>query len=552
MKKAIIMLMPVFIYSLTTGVSFGKIEEGSGEGSQGKFRSIKIINKNQQSKGIKVTNLKVIVRPTKYTGKCPHKFTFYGRITAVGSGLVKYKWIRSDHALTPVKNLFFRSSGTKTVTTTWTIGAAGKTYKNYWQAIKIISPVYKTSNKAKFSLKCSAPTGSLPPGSGIGTRDDRSIHRLITDGIKIQKPRGGETYLTNGMIPLRWNTINQDCAGKVSVYAIKIPGRTEIPIVKNLQSNKGINHFRWDIPERGLSSGSYKIKIKSKYCLAMSKAITLSANYPEFGIKSVTVNHRNGGPIRGILNYGNRGKPLPVDIKLGLTWNKCLPIGNISCKNSLYIKFGGKDIPFPNNIVPMNPTKFRNGVFNKKIQVSLPGGFRPGTTQTLRCELRPSASGCDGSPANNTILKSFTIGDADCMKLQMGLIKPSPDLTAHRVLGPVVSRKRPGTVGSKYRITYKVFIKYIPSERMPNCHLKDVTFRIAIYLKNENRVIRRRVGVVKDFTPGFYTQEFTQHVDDDLKNKHVYIILEVDPWKKITEEDETNNTYKSRELLVKE
>ena len=98
----------------------------------------------------KVVKVTASVTPTSWTGKCPKRFEFVGKITVDKSGVVKYKWIRSDGAIAPVKTLRFRTPGTQKVTTYWQLSSPGKK----WEAIQILAPNKMTSNKAVFTLRC--------------------------------------------------------------------------------------------------------------------------------------------------------------------------------------------------------------------------------------------------------------------------------------------------------------------------------------------------------------------------------------------------------------
>jgi len=42
----------------------------------------------------------------------------------------------------------------QTVTTSWNLGSAGKTFENYWVRIHVLSPTDVTSNNATFTLRC--------------------------------------------------------------------------------------------------------------------------------------------------------------------------------------------------------------------------------------------------------------------------------------------------------------------------------------------------------------------------------------------------------------
>jgi len=92
--------------------------------------------------------------PVAYNGACPGVITFTGKIKSTAPATVRYRWIRSDGAIAPIKSITFTAAGTKTVTTTWTLGGASLPAYSGWEAVKILVPVTLTSNKAAFTLKC--------------------------------------------------------------------------------------------------------------------------------------------------------------------------------------------------------------------------------------------------------------------------------------------------------------------------------------------------------------------------------------------------------------
>ena len=98
----------------------------------------------------KVIAVQTSVTPQEYSGVCPKRFEFVGSISANGPCVVKYKWIRSDNAISPVESIVFRRRGIKRVTSYWELGAAGK----HWKAIEILTPNPMISNKAIFKLEC--------------------------------------------------------------------------------------------------------------------------------------------------------------------------------------------------------------------------------------------------------------------------------------------------------------------------------------------------------------------------------------------------------------
>lgn len=101
--------------------------------------------------------------PVTYTGRCPAKITFKGRISASERGQVQYKFIRSDGANAPVRTINFTKAGSKPVSTTWTLGGAGLPSYSGWEAIQIVYPYSVQSNKAHFKVSCQSPTPRKQP-----------------------------------------------------------------------------------------------------------------------------------------------------------------------------------------------------------------------------------------------------------------------------------------------------------------------------------------------------------------------------------------------------
>jgi len=102
----------------------------------------------------KVTGASLSVSEREYTGFCPHRFTFTGRITTNRGGTVRYRWLRSDGSTGAETALVFTTAGTKTVSTYWQLGGTMGTYHDRWMQIEIVAPNSRTSNKAVFDLKC--------------------------------------------------------------------------------------------------------------------------------------------------------------------------------------------------------------------------------------------------------------------------------------------------------------------------------------------------------------------------------------------------------------
>ncbi|MDQ1355061.1 MAG: hypothetical protein QG657_5370 [Acidobacteriota bacterium] len=97
-----------------------------------------------------VVHLSIMVTPTEYSGVCPIRFQFEGKITTDSAGEVTYRWVRSDGAASTVKYLYFSEPGTQMVYSYWVLGPSGE----FWKAIEILSPNSMLSDKAVFKLEC--------------------------------------------------------------------------------------------------------------------------------------------------------------------------------------------------------------------------------------------------------------------------------------------------------------------------------------------------------------------------------------------------------------
>jgi len=105
--------------------------------------------------GFRIVEVFLRADPFNYSGPCPVKITFSGRISvAGGGGDVTYKFLRSDGASAPVQTLHFDESGSKDISTTWTLGASGRSFEG-WQVIETFDPQGREWDPAAFQIHCS-------------------------------------------------------------------------------------------------------------------------------------------------------------------------------------------------------------------------------------------------------------------------------------------------------------------------------------------------------------------------------------------------------------
>ena len=103
--------------------------------------------------GLQVTEAFLQADPPDYSGSCPVRITFSGRISVEGSGTVSYQFLRSDGASAPIQTVTFDGPGSQDLSDTWDLGGAGQAYSG-WESIQIIDPQSLTSNQAAFSIQC--------------------------------------------------------------------------------------------------------------------------------------------------------------------------------------------------------------------------------------------------------------------------------------------------------------------------------------------------------------------------------------------------------------
>jgi len=98
-----------------------------------------------------VTSVQTTVDPG--SGDCPREVKFSAKITVSKAGTVTYYWIRSDGAQSSQQSIEFDAAGTKTITTTWTLGASGEEVEG-WEQVYIDNPNHQSFNQASFAFSC--------------------------------------------------------------------------------------------------------------------------------------------------------------------------------------------------------------------------------------------------------------------------------------------------------------------------------------------------------------------------------------------------------------
>jgi hypothetical protein len=100
-----------------------------------------------------VTGVTASADPPSFTGPCPHKVTYSGKITTNGPGDVTYNW-KHDSGDGGPKTLHFDRAGSKSVANSEMNYAHPG---DHWAILHVSQPNVKDSNQAKFTLTCGKP-----------------------------------------------------------------------------------------------------------------------------------------------------------------------------------------------------------------------------------------------------------------------------------------------------------------------------------------------------------------------------------------------------------
>ncbi len=189
--------------TVTTSWTLGE----SGNSYEGYWQQLKVTTPNEllsnkaefdlhcADEVINISATAMVIGENEFTGECPKKFDFDAEIEVDAPTTITYTWLRSDGATAPEETLEFESAGTKTVSTSWTLGGSGSSYEGFWQQLKVLTPTEVLSNKAEFDLYCIeentielvSADPSSPATLFIGDRVDFSFNYTTgeADGVRI-------------------------------------------------------------------------------------------------------------------------------------------------------------------------------------------------------------------------------------------------------------------------------------------------------------------------------------------------------------------------------
>jgi hypothetical protein len=102
----------------------------------------------------RVVEVSLVSDPADYVGPCPTIFRFHGTIRVEGHGRVTYRFQRSDHPTTPIKEVDVDSASVARVETEWHLGRQSESPFEGWQTLEILRPRSLTSERATFRMTC--------------------------------------------------------------------------------------------------------------------------------------------------------------------------------------------------------------------------------------------------------------------------------------------------------------------------------------------------------------------------------------------------------------
>jgi hypothetical protein len=157
--------------------------------------------------------------PVDYSGPCPVTITFKADLLPPPlPSPIKYRFVRSDGALSPVEELKFFLPQKKTVTYTWTLG------RNYtgWVQLKIIAPGNVVSNKAHFTVRCQAgESGTSGTESAAGQNLPKRIFLDFVDAYLVYSPSPESLQIATENMVLSYGGGWEKCQLKPYLYHLR-------------------------------------------------------------------------------------------------------------------------------------------------------------------------------------------------------------------------------------------------------------------------------------------------------------------------------------------
>ena len=134
---------------------------------------------------------------TKITSQnCPDELGFEGIIQTNGPGKLSYRWVGSDGSKSDPETLEVSEKGKHRVDFVRNFGEPGKTHKNQWQQLEVLSPKEMYSNRAEFNLICESPvfSGVNLDFRNLGATRIINEQHFSQEGIKYVRTKPQGTY----------------------------------------------------------------------------------------------------------------------------------------------------------------------------------------------------------------------------------------------------------------------------------------------------------------------------------------------------------------------
>jgi hypothetical protein len=182
-----------------------------------------------------VTGVSLTVDPAVHVGPCDPsgvRFSFTGKIRTDGPTRVQYRFLRSDGAISPVREFEARRAGSYGVTSTWTLGGRVAPDER-WQLLEVLYPNAIASERAVFRLDCGVPAaeswttfyryedGDGPGECRLSGSGEDAGHLEPGEIIQVEIRQSGYAFRGEGVL----YEMNEAREGRIVFYVVAPSGR---------------------------------------------------------------------------------------------------------------------------------------------------------------------------------------------------------------------------------------------------------------------------------------------------------------------------------------
>jgi len=216
----------------------------------------------------------LVATPNDYRGKCPANVRFLGEIAIAGrSGVVEYKFVRSDGTESLPQRLTFDGPGSKQVSETRELFSTGVGRDGTplpikgWVKIVILQPAPKESDPASFTVNCSGDGSFLPPRRELSVNDLKQIMPAANDAqLALYLPHLQKAMDEFGInTPLRRAAFLAEVAHNTAQLSHMVELGSDAELEKRYGSSKAFGNFEPGDGARYKGRGAFGMTGRSQY-----------------------------------------------------------------------------------------------------------------------------------------------------------------------------------------------------------------------------------------------------------------------------------------------